>query len=101
MVGDVYMLIQLGWVVWGSTKFLILDPAGFGHAPFRLDARHSQADLQGLSLQTLLLLEAGTLRPLGQGTRNLAVGRYPEVVRTRCLGILVSKSGASDLGPGT
>ena len=36
------------------------DPAGSGDAPVRLDARHSQADLQGLSQQTLLLLEAGT-----------------------------------------
>ena len=43
-------------------KILTLDPdpAGSGDAPFRLDARHSQADLQGLPLQTLLLLEAGT-----------------------------------------
>ena len=54
------LLVSLGCVVWGSTKSLILDPAGSGHAPFRLDARHSQADLQGVPLQTLLLLEAGT-----------------------------------------
>ena len=45
-----------------TDQILILDPdpAGSGDAPLRLDARHSQADLQGLSLQTLLLLEAGT-----------------------------------------
>ena len=41
------------------------DPAGSGDAPLRLDARHSQADLQGLPLQALLLLEAGTQRSRG------------------------------------
>ena len=41
------------------------DPAGSGDAPVRLDARHSQADLQGLPLQALLLLEAGTQRSRG------------------------------------
>ena len=53
-------------------KILTLDPdpAGSGDAPFRLDARHSQADLQGLPLQTLLLLEAGIKRTRGaQATR--------------------------------